>query len=348
MRLTLTWLFPRVLAFAVGFAGAVTLYLLGLFSYSSLNSYTSTTAIAVALLGLVMGALAVRALQLPQDRYRRRVFEIVFSAYFGLAIGLFAPALVSNPAWQNASAPQETSVSTQGQDSSEELWLPTIAELGAHAAGLYPPNSIDALEFQKDRFRVFELTFVRTADDEFVCRAESGLGGNPASTVPAGGALDENTLVPQASEEEAPACTLDTVSSWLLAHPSKEIVVRSEAEIAQIAAKSSQRSPELMSRLIFEAGSLSSVKELSAMGVERIFLKVGRGAVEAQDVEQLSNSYPLEALSVSASEFLRGEIEGLPSIPIYVDSVNQLESLPLVRSLGARGIYSDFIAGALP
>ena len=219
--------------------------------------------------------------------------------------------------------------------------LPAIAHAGGGLDGKTYTNSIAALDASYARgFRTFEVDFLRTWDDVFVCGHDWGrLGGARL--------LAENFELVRSRMDPKP-CTLDELVAWVEAHPDASLVSDAKDDVEDLNRTLAER---LGDRLIGQAYDFEQLCRFREIGLGRAILTLYRMPVSADALAQglrggcVAPGYP-EAVTMDTGRVRSGHaavVKAVSGLPVYTHTVNSCGAARALFLFGADQIYTDFL-----
>lgn len=230
--------------------------------------------------------------------------------------------------------------------------LPSIAHAGGAVGGVSLTNSIEALDANRDKYEVFEIDFMWTADRRLICLHdwEEGFadrfGYFPESPVTS---AEFEMLLEDGGLQN---CTIETLAKWMKANPSKRIVTDIKDDNLQGLTLISELYPELRDQFIPQAYQPEEIRSIKALGFRDVIWTLYRyGGKSSEVLEHLKNN-PVFALTMPKERALAGEAwapldAGIP-VQSYVHTINSEAEAVCFTGVGIDGIYTDFLGGDFP
>lgn len=141
------------------------------------------------------------------------------------------------------------------------------------------------------------------------------------------------------------ACNMDSLRKWLQENPEAHVVTDVKEPDLNVAYLKSlkESSPGLVERLIPQAYSFGEIRELKALGFEKIILTTYRlGVIDPKTfLRNVETSSPFAvAISQSQAGSLSSELNAI-GLPVYVFTVNSHQWFAELRKMGVSNIYTD-------
>ena len=229
-----------------------------------------------------------------------------------------------------------------------ELHHSRVAHAGGGIDGVAYTNSIEALnQNYAQGFRLFEMDFSWTSDNELVCLHDWGFTfekrfGFKTKKIP-----DRSTfeyLVDHFGDYHA--CTLDELAEWMEEHPDSILItdVHVERKVALQMIRNAIGSGEVrVIPQITQPGEFDSIRKL---GFEKIIWTLHSFKGSDDEVVEIARKLPLFAVTMPPSRTgagLPGNLEQV-AIPSYVHTVNdEDEASRYMEDLRLTDIYTDFL-----
>lgn len=229
-----------------------------------------------------------------------------------------------------------------GQSSPE---LPRIAHAGGQIGNATYTNSIDALNVNYDAgFRVFEMDFSFTSDQQLVClhdweeSFERSFGRRRQAPV---SLLEFEMLVQDRSEFNK--CTLDSLMQWFSTHPQAILVTDVKERNLDALAVISSNYPQFLDRVIpqiYQPDEYSATRDL---GYKRIIWTLYLYPGSASSVLSNAQTMDLWAITMDTNRADRGLGLDLDTISMrsYVHTINDYANYLYFKSTGIDEIYTD-------
>jgi len=224
-----------------------------------------------------------------------------------------------------------------------------------HAGGITPDgktgtNSIEALDNSVESGGLWiEMDFNWTSDNELVCLHDWDSYYSAAirgESVPDLEYFEK--LRTSAYDYESP--TLDTLIGWMDENPHIKIVTDVKEDNINALKLISTRYPEYIKRFVPQIYSRDEYAAVEAMGYEKIIYTLYRLSAEerynALSLKEFADkSGKLVAVTTAGDRSFADKIAGLAKtgIPIYIHTINDIESMNYWKELGVYGFYCDFI-----
>ncbi|SFT96080.1 hypothetical protein, partial [Halomonas saccharevitans] len=248
----------------------------------------------------------------------------------------------------------------------QEPWIPQVLHLllefsnqrnlssierVAHAGGGYNgktyTNSIEALEYNKENYSLFEVDLSWTSDDELVCihdwgnSFERSFGINTESAV----SLNEFiTLVSGKSDVEK--CTLTSLAHWMEKNPGDRIVTDVKERNANALKLIAERYPELKNRFVPQVYQPTEYYMARMLGFDNVIWTLYRFRGDNESILSHLKNMDLYGLTMP-----RGKVDaGLAKqafdergVRSYVHTINSVDEYLKYLNLGASEIYTDWL-----
>ena len=223
--------------------------------------------------------------------------------------------------------------------------LPRIAHAGGQIGNATYTNSIDALELNYDAgFRVFEMDFSFTSDQQLVClhdweesfERSFGLPARPAVSL-----LVFEQLVRDRSEYNK--CTLASLMQWFSTHPQAILVTDVKERNLEALAVISSKYPQLIDRVIPQIYHPDEYSPTRDLGYKRIIWTLYLYPGSASTVLSNAQTMDLWAITMDTNRANQGlglDLDAI-AIPSYVHTINDYADYLYFKSAGVDEIYTD-------
>ena len=221
----------------------------------------------------------------------------------------------------------------------------------AHAGGGYKnwqnTNSLDALEFNKDHYDLFEIDLSWTSDGNMACihdwkTTAEWIFGKRFSQPPT---LEEfEQLV--AKNPYVKSCTLQTLTQWFEKHPKKKLVTDIKANNLKGLKMLRETLKSPGEQIIAQIYSPEEYSTVRAMGYRHIIWTLYRYPHGTEKVLAHAKNMDLYAITMPRKLAEQGLAERLLAIgtPSYTHTINTQRELNQFREFGIREIYTDWLS----
>lgn len=222
------------------------------------------------------------------------------------------------------------------------LWValsraPLVSHAGGFLGGVAYTNSFEAF----DRSVAHGLTVIEV-DLDFTAEPDGGGRLVCAHDWDAFGGVPPSAATWRAAAPPGVTpCEAESLASWLRRNPSVMIVtdVKARDHLAALRAlREAGVPPERTIVQIYAPGEAASVR---ALGYERMVLTLYRWQGGLDAVARLAARGEVEAVVMSEAVARTGAIGALPSVPVYVHTVNDPFRAAALVLRGADGFYTD-------
>lgn len=227
---------------------------------------------------------------------------------------------------------------------SEGQALPFIAHAGGGYQNWQYTNTLQALDFNRDYFELFEIDFEWTSDGHLVClhdwdtNAEWIFGQRFEAPV---SLAEFDTLV--ASHPIAQNCTLETLIRWLQANPEKRLVTDIKANnIEGLEQLARAYGPGVEKQVIPQIYHPDEYSAARAAGYQEIIWSLYLYPGDESDILRALESMSLFALTMPRHWALQGLAARLP-VQSYVHTVNTQREWAVFQALGISSLYTDWL-----
>ena len=223
--------------------------------------------------------------------------------------------------------------------------LPRIAHAGGQINSATYTNSIDALDINYAAgFRVFEMDFSFTSDQQLVCLHDWEESFERSFGLPARSAvslLAFEQLVRDRSEYNK--CTLASLMQWFSTHPQAILVTDVKARNLEALAVISSKYPQFIDRVIPQIYHPDEYSPTRDLGYKRIIWTLYLYPGSASTV--LSNAQTMDLWAITMDTNRAEQGLGLDlneiAIPSYVHTINDYADYLYFKSAGVDEIYTD-------
>lgn len=226
--------------------------------------------------------------------------------------------------------------------------LPRVAHAGGGGyKGKTYTNSIEALNFNRDKYTLFEIDFSWTSDNHLVClhdwensfKNSFGLEPSGKKTL-----VEFRDLVKKYSDVQK--CDLESLTDWLLKNPGARIVTDVKESNIQALYKIAESYPRLKGRFIPQVYKPIEYYEARNLGYKDIIWTLYRYGGSSEDVLKNLKNMDLFALTMPkgrADQFLGRLAFEKTGVLSYAHTINSQEDLEDLRRVGINEIYTDFL-----
>ncbi|WP_447955898.1 glycerophosphodiester phosphodiesterase family protein [Vreelandella sp. EE7] len=234
----------------------------------------------------------------------------------------------------------------EGQASSE-----SVARI-AHAGGGYNnwayTNSLEALDFNRDHFDLFEIDLLWTADDQLVCLHDWHYNAewifqrrftSRPTLAEFEQLVDDNPYVQ--------SCTLETLVQWLKENPDKRLVPDLKEDVVRGLALLAKQFDRVGEHVIAQIYTPDHYQQVRALGYSDVIWGLYQMfPIPPNDLLAMANSMELYGLAMPRRMAERGDGHALSEagISTYVHTVNTQRELEYYQSLSIDEIYTDWLA----
>lgn len=209
----------------------------------------------------------------------------------------------------------------------------------AHAGGGYNnqtyTNSIEALNFNKNKFNLFEIDFYLNKNDQLICthNAEDQF-------------IDLNKFI---KKYKYTPCTLETLNKWLINNPNKKIVTDVKTNNLKALKKIKKEIADFDEKFIPQIYYPKEYEDVKNLGYKKIIWTLYRLDGNQKDLNYiLTNLKKMDIFSVTMPErfVLQGYANEISEINIntYVHTINTKKRYFLYKYfLGVDNIYTDWL-----
>lgn len=221
-----------------------------------------------------------------------------------------------------------------------------VAHAGGGYDGLTYTNSIDALEYNKNIYSLFEIDFSWSSDNELVCihdwedSFERSFGLSTAS------AVTENLFIRLVEESSIEKCTLSSLSAWLKDNPEKRIVTDIKSMNSRALNLIASRYPELIGNFIPQVYQPQEYYIARLLGFDDVIWTLYR--FRGDDDAVLSNLENMDLYGLTmprerANSGLAKRVFDERGLHSYVHTINSEEDFFKYLNLGVSEIYTDWL-----
>ncbi len=219
----------------------------------------------------------------------------------------------------------------------------------AHAGGSYQKetytNSIDALNYNKDKYKLFEIDLISTIDGSVVCLHDWNnnfyKAFNRSTKLPL--TLSEFQFLVKRNKKYK-NCTFQTLVDWLDANPDKIIITDVKDDNIKILSYISSHYQNFSKRFIPQIYQPEEYSIVKKMGYSKIIWTLYRFNGSSADVLQYAKGMDLYAITIPESRAKEGLAINLKEklgISSYVHTVNSRAKYLFFKIMGIDEIYTD-------
>lgn len=221
----------------------------------------------------------------------------------------------------------------------------------AHAGGGYRSwqytNSLEALDFNRDYFTLFEIDFSWTRDEKLVCLHDWKLNAErifgQAFNQPATLAEFQRLV---ANNPYVHSCTLDSLRDWLVQHPDKRVVTDIKHHnlkgLARLAEQLGENASQHIIPQIYTPEEYQPARDL---GFKDIIWTLYRYAGDTESILEHAGRLNLYAITMPRRLAESGLAQTLSAqgVQTYVHTLNTQREVRRFRELGIDNIYTDWL-----
>lgn len=222
----------------------------------------------------------------------------------------------------------------------------------AHAGGGYKnwvyTNSLEALNFNRDHFEIFEIDLAWTADGQLVCLHD---WQHNAEWIFQRDFTSRPTLAEfeQLVEENpyAKNCTLETLAQWLKNNPKKRVIPDLKEEVIKGLTLISEQFPLAGDQMIAQIYTPEQYFSARSLGYHDIIWTLYQmPPMPLEDLIEQAQDMELYALAMPRRLAERGDGHKWRSagFSTYVHTINTQRELDGYQALGVDEIYTDWLA----
>lgn len=225
--------------------------------------------------------------------------------------------------------------------------LPRVAHAGGGYRDRTYTNSIDALEANKNNYRLFEMDFSWTTDGELVCLHDWDSSLRYWFKLQTPGAMSYSEYFNLVrSNGELQHCDLESLTKWMRENPSARIVTDIKDRNIEGLALISARYPDLQQRFIPQVYQPPEYYRAKMLKFKDIIWTLYEYA--GSDVDVINYAAQMDLMGLTMPEFrarrgLAKEIDKLTGIRSWVHTINDEKTFKELQSLGVESIYTDWM-----
>lgn len=223
-----------------------------------------------------------------------------------------------------------------------------VAHAGGGFSGLTYTDSLDALNFNKSEYNLFELDFVFTSDGHLVCLHD--WEGSVRRTFDKDFQETPPTLAVfnryVKANRKYKNCTFDSLVKWLNINPDKIIVTDIKDDNIKALAHIAKIYPDYSKRFIPQIYFPEEYNSVKNIGYENIIWTLYRYGGDTKNILNNAKSMSLYAITMPifrADSGLGLELKKRLGIRSYVHTINDSKELWKYKSLGIDEIYTDWL-----
>lgn len=208
-------------------------------------------------------------------------------------------------------------------------------------------NSLEALEFNRDHYDLFEIDLLWTSDDELVCMHDWEhtavlIFGRMSSVPPSLAEFEE--LV--AKNPYVTSCTMETLAQWLETNPGKRLVTDIKEDNPRGLERLAGRLEPASERVVPQIYHPDEYATVRGLGYRDIIWTLYKHPLPVEIVLETVRNMDLFAVTMPrtmAEQGLARKLKAL-GVPTYVHTVNTRREYEYYRELGVTEIYTDWLA----
>ncbi|MBW8191327.1 hypothetical protein K0504_09785 [Neiella marina] len=205
----------------------------------------------------------------------------------------------------------------------EQHQRPQIAHAGGAIDGRTYTNSIEALDFNAARFKLFELDLIEV-DGTLTCRPD----------------FWSRALTWVGKRTRFNACTMATLATWLAQNPHAKIVTDVKTDNLKGLQILASIFPEQLDRFIPQLYQPENYEFVRQLGFKDIIWTLYRYEGSQEQIVRLSETMPLYAITMPVRMARTGLAQKL-NVATYAHTVNSAQSWQRLKALGVNQIYTD-------
>ena len=211
-----------------------------------------------------------------------------------------------------------------------------IAHAGGSVNGLTYTNSLEALNINyNEGFRFFEIDLYVTNDNKIL------LYHNYKKS------LDQNELKLLLEKYSLSAMTIEDLCKWVSEKPDVYIIthVRQSGKNIDIMKLISLNYHNVIDRFIPQVYSFKEYFSVRKLGFDKIIFSIYLKKYSNGVIVKFIDKYPISALTMPANRVYKDFIKQVNdhNTLVFVHTVNDLDEMNVLKSLGVYGFYTDFI-----
>jgi glycerophosphoryl diester phosphodiesterase len=225
--------------------------------------------------------------------------------------------------------------------------LPRIAHAGGGFKNWQYTNSLDALDFNRDHFTLFEIDLAWTRDGALVCLHD---WGQTAEWIFQRRFEQPSTLAEfeqlVASHPHARSCTLTTLIDWLNENPNKRLVTDiKERNLQGLARLAELLGDDVAQRVIPQIYTPEEYAAARQLGYRDIIWTLYRYDGDIATILDRASGLDLYAITMPRhlAEAGLGQALKARGIASYVHTLNTQREIDRFRDLGIDEVYTDWI-----
>lgn len=232
-------------------------------------------------------------------------------------------------------------------DIEDSKLLPRIAHAGGGYSGKVYSNSIDALNYNKDKYQLFEMDFSFTSDGYLVClhdwKKYFVKKFDYDDELPA--KLSEFELLVKESKKYK-NCTFKTLTNWLDENPNKIIVTDVKGDNIRVLSYIASNYPKFSERFIPQIYQVEEYQLVKDMGYDKIIWTLYLFSGSSNSVLKQAKKMDLYAITMPFNRVFKGlaiKLKKNLGIPLYTHTINHQVVYLFYKYLGIDEIYTDWL-----
>lgn len=222
-----------------------------------------------------------------------------------------------------------------------------IAHAGGGFNGEIYTEALDALNFNKNRYSLFEMDFSFTSDNELVCIHDWSENGSVKRTF----GIELNTpptlkefenLVKE--KKEYKNCTFYTLVEWLKVNPNKKIVTDVKDDNIRALEYMAKKFTGYKNQIIPQIYNPEEYNVVKNLGYKDIILTLYKWNGDDEKVLETvkKNKYWAITMPTSRVESLAPKLKSI-GVSSYVHTINSQEDFEKYKQMGISNIYTDWL-----
>jgi glycerophosphoryl diester phosphodiesterase len=223
-----------------------------------------------------------------------------------------------------------------------------IAHAGGGLAGMTYTDSLDALNFNLNKYQLFEIDFLFTSDNSLVClhdwsHSTTKTFDKSFKKIPPSLHEFEEFV---ADNTKYKNCTLQSLISWLEKNPDKKIVTDVKDDNIRALKIIASNYPDFSKRFIPQIYQPEEYQAVREMGYRKIIWTLYRYPADSKNILEKAKKMDLYAITMPVDRVKNGlalELKKNLGVQSYVHTINSAEEYHSLKQLGIDEIYSDWL-----
>lgn len=225
--------------------------------------------------------------------------------------------------------------------------VPRVAHAGGGHQGKIYTNSIDALEANKGKYKLFEIDFSWTTDGELVCLHDWDSSAVSWLQLPEKGAIrHQDYLNIVNTKGQFKHCDLESLTRWMRENPHARIVTDIKERNIDALRLIASRHPDLQQRFIpqiYQPSEYFKAKLLQYQDVIWTLYEFHGSNTDVLNHVKQMNLMGLTMPMLRAQSGLAKQVKEITGFPIWAHTINEESIAAELKLLGVDSVYTDWL-----